>query len=326
MQALEKVSQVFSKYFALIVILVSFVAFAAPEGFTWIGAYITLLLGIIMFGMGTTMKLSDFSVVAKKPVPVIIGLLAQFLIMPLAAFVIAYAMGLPPELAAGLVLVGACPGGTASNVMVYLSRGDVPVSVAMTSVSTMLAPILTPLIVLLLAGQWLPVGVGDMFMSIVQVIIIPIALGIIVSRFFPKAVEKGKSALPLVSVLAIMLIVAAVVALNADNLATTGVAVFTAVILHNAFGLGLGYLTAKFAGLDETKRRAISMEVGMQNSGLGAALAAAHFAPLAALPSAVFSVWHNISGPILVSIWNRGGGEGTSASENESSSKVPVEN
>lgn len=305
MQLLGKFSQFVSKYFALIVILVSVIAFVTPDTFAWIGAYITILLGVVMFGMGTTMKLSDFKVVAQKPAPVFIGLLAQFLIMPLTAFAIAYALNLPPELAAGLVLVGACPGGTASNVMVYLSRGDVPVSVAMTSVSTMLAPLLTPLIVLLLAGQWLPVGVGDMFFSIVEVIIIPIALGILVRKLLPDTVEKSQAALPLVSVVAIMLIVSAVIAANTENIVTSGVAVFAAVVLHNGFGLALGYLAAKWAKLDETKRRAISIEVGMQNSGLGAALATAHFSPLAALPSALFSVWHNISGPLLVSFWNR---------------------
>ncbi|MFC4736579.1 bile acid:sodium symporter family protein [Bacillus daqingensis] len=306
MKAVQQIGALVSRYFALIVLVVAFIAYLSPATFTWVGAYITILLGIVMFGMGTTMKLADFKVVAKQPMPVAIGLLAQFLIMPLTAFGIAYLLNLPPELAAGLVLVGACPGGTASNVMVYLSKGDVPVSVAMTSVSTMLAPLFTPLIVFLLANQWLPVGAGDMFMSIVEVILIPIALGILAARFLPAAVERGQAALPLVSVGAIMLIVSGVVAANAENIVTSGAAVFAAVILHNGAGLALGYLAAKWAGLDETKRRAVSIETGMQNSGLGAALATAHFSPLAALPSAIFSVWHNISGPALVSYWSRG--------------------
>ncbi|MFZ4453755.1 bile acid:sodium symporter family protein [Salibacterium aidingense] len=307
MNAVQKIGSFMSKYFAFIVILVSLIAYAAPSAFVWLGAYVTILLGIVMFGMGMTMKLRDFRVVAQQPAPVFIGLLAQFLIMPLAAFVIATIMGLPPELAAGLVLVGACPGGTASNVMVYLSKGDVPVSVAMTSVSTMLAPLLTPLIVYLLANQWLPVGAGDMFLSIVQVIIIPIALGLLAAKFLPDFTEKGQAALPLVSVTAIILIVAAVVAGNVENIATSGLTVFAAVVLHNGIGLALGYLAARVTGLDETKRRAVSIETGMQNSGLGAALATAHFSPLAALPSAIFSVWHNISGPALVSYWSTRG-------------------
>ncbi|WP_100398075.1 bile acid:sodium symporter family protein [Bacillus sp. FJAT-44742] len=304
MNSLERTSNFFSKYFAVFVILIALIAFAVPEGFVWIAPYITILLGIIMFGMGLTMRLSDFAVVAKKPLPVFIGIVAQFVIMPLVAFGLAIALQLPPELAAGLVLVGACPGGTASNVMVYLAKGDVPVSVAMTSVSTMLAPFLTPFILLVLAGEWLPVDAGAMFMSIIQVIIIPIALGILVRRFMPETVEKGTAALPIVSIVAILAIVAAVIGANTENLITSGLAIFAAVILHNGFGYLLGYATAKVCGLDETKRRAISIEVGMQNSGLGATLATVHFTPLAALPSAIFSVWHNISGPALVSLWS----------------------
>ncbi|GEL08214.1 bile acid:sodium symporter family protein [Salisediminibacterium halotolerans] len=319
MKGLQLAGSFMSRYFAIIVIFVSVIAFFTPDAFVWIAPYITILLGVIMFGMGTTMRPEDFKIVLQKPFPVLFGVVAQFVVMPLAALGIAYAMQLPPELAAGLVLVGACPGGTASNVMVYLSRGDVPVSVAMTSVSTMLAPVLTPLAVFLLADQWLPVGFADMFMSIVQVIIIPIALGLLVSKLLPAAVDRAQSALPMVSVTAILLIVAAVISGNTENLVTSGIAVFTAVILHNSFGLLLGYFTAKSVGLDETKRRAISIEVGMQNSGLGAALATAHFTPMAALPSAIFSVWHNISGPALVSFWNKGGSEEINGNEKDKS-------
>jgi BASS family bile acid:Na+ symporter len=305
LNGLSAFSQFVSKYFAVIVILISAIAFLSPDTFTWIAPHITLLLGIIMFGMGLTLKISDFGVVLKKPITVIIGVIAQFVIMPLVAFALAIALNLPPELAAGLVLVGACPGGTASNVMVYLAKGDVPVSVAMTSISTLLAPILTPLILLILAGQWLPVDAGAMFVSIIKVIIIPIALGITLRRLMPIYVEKSTTILPLISIVAILAIVSAVVGANKENIATTGLLLFIAVMLHNTIGLALGYLTAKLVGLDEAKRRAISIEVGMQNSGLGASLATVHFSPLAALPSALFSVWHNISGPLLVSIWSR---------------------
>jgi BASS family bile acid:Na+ symporter len=298
-------SQFVSKYFAVFVIFISVIAFLSPEAFTWIIPHITLLLGIIMFGMGLTLKLSDFAIVAKKPVPVVIGVIAQFVIMPLVAFGLAYVLNLPPELAAGLVLVGACPGGTASNVMVYLAKGDVPVSVAMTSISTLLAPLLTPFILLLLAGQWLPVDASAMFVSIIKVIIIPIALGIIIRKIIPAFVDNGTTVLPLISIVAILAIVSAVVGANKGNIASTGLLLFVAVMLHNLFGLFLGYVTAKLVGLDEAKRRAISIEVGMQNSGLGASLATAHLSPLAALPSALFSVWHNISGPALVSLWSR---------------------
>lgn len=294
-----------NKYFAVFVLIVAFIAYLLPDVFVGITGYITILLGIIMFGMGLTLNLSDFRIVAKKPLPVLTGVIAQFVIMPLAAFVIALVLQLPPEIAAGLVLVGACPGGTASNVMVYLAKGDLPVSVAMTTVSTLLAPLLTPLALLVLANEWLPVDPLAMFLSIFQVIIIPIALGLIVKQLFPKTVEKSVQALPIVSMAAIIAIVAGVVGANQENIAATGLLVFAAVVLHNSFGLVLGYVTAKLVGLDETKRRAVSIEVGMQNSGLGTQLATVHFTPLAALPSAIFSVWHNISGPLLVSWWGR---------------------
>lgn len=294
-----------NKYFAVFVLVVAFIAYLLPDVFVGITGYITILLGIIMFGMGLTLNLSDFRIVGKKPLPVLTGVIAQFVIMPLAAFIIALVLQLPPEIAAGLVLVGACPGGTASNVMVYLAKGDLPVSVAMTTVSTLLAPLLTPFALLVFANEWLPVDPLAMFLSIFQVIIIPIALGLIIKQLFPKTVEKSVRALPIVSMAAIIAIVAGVVGANQENIAATGLLVFAAVVLHNSFGLALGYVTAKLVGLDETKRRAVSIEVGMQNSGLGTQLATVHFTPLAALPSAIFSVWHNISGPLLVSWWGR---------------------
>jgi BASS family bile acid:Na+ symporter len=305
MNKVSAFSHFVSKYFAVFVIFISVFAFISPEKFTWIAPHITLLLGIIMFGMGLTLKLTDFAIVAKKPLPVVIGVIAQFVIMPLVAFGLAYALNLPPELAAGLVLVGACPGGTASNVMVYLAKGDVPVSVAMTSISTLLAPLLTPFILLMLAGQWLPVDASAMFVSIIKVIIIPIVIGITIRKLFPPFVDKGITILPLISIAAILAIVSAVVGANKGNIASTGWLLFVAVMLHNLFGLFFGYITAKLVGLDEAKRRAISIEVGMQNSGLGASLATVHFSPLAALPSAIFSVWHNISGPAFVTLWSR---------------------
>lgn len=305
MKALSSFSYFVSKYFIVWVIALAVIAYYAPSGFTWIAPYISLLLGIIMFGMGLTLKAKDFAIVFKKPIPVIIGILAQYIIMPVVAFALAKLLNLSPELAAGLVLVGACPGGTASNVMVYLAKGDVPLSVAMTSCSTLLAPILTPLVLLLFAGEWIPVDAGSMFLSIVQVIIIPIVLGILINYFLPKAVEKSTEALPLVSVVAIVAIVAAVVSGNRDTIATTGALLFVAVMLHNVFGLLFGYLVGAITGLDVTQRRAISIEVGMQNSGLGASLATTYFSPATALPSAVFSVWHNISGPLLATIWSQ---------------------
>lgn len=304
-KVLAAISTIAGKYFAVWVVIISVIAFLSPDTFAWASHYVTILLGIVMFGMGLTLKVADFKIVLTKPLPVLIGVAAQYVLMPLIGFTLAKWMNLPPEMAAGLVLVGACPGGTASNVMVYLAKGDVPLSVAMTSISTLLAPVATPFILLLLAGQWLPVDPQAMLLSIVQVVIVPIVLGLLMRSIFPSQVEKSTTVVPLVSVLAIMIIVAAVVGANAENIATSGFFLFSAVMLHNVLGLLLGYVTALLLGLDEVKRRAISIEVGMQNSGLGASLATAHFTPLAALPSAIFSVWHNISGPILATFWSR---------------------
>lgn len=305
MKILETISTIAGKYFAVWVICIAIIAFVAPDPFLIFGGYITILLGIVMFGMGLTLKAVDFKMVITNPVPVIIGVCAQYIIMPLSAFLIAYIMNLPAELAAGLVLLGSVPGGTASNVMVYLAKGNVPLSITMTSFSTLLAPIATPLILLLLAGKWMPVDPMAMFTSIIQVIIFPIILGIVIRRFTPQVVEKSMNVIPLISVVAIMIIVSAVVAGNVKSITSAGSIIFAAVALHNAFGLLFGYLTARVLGLDESNRRAISIEVGMQNSGLGVALATAHFGPLAALPSVLGAVWHNISGPILATYWSK---------------------
>jgi bile acid:Na+ symporter, BASS family len=305
MKVLEAVSTIAGKYFAVWVILISVIAFLVPDPFLGLGGYITILLGVVMFGMGLTLKAVDFKIIFTKPLPVLLGVCAQFIIMPSVAFILAKLLNLPAELAAGLVLLGCVPGGTASNVMVYLAKGNVPLSIAMTSVSTLLAPIMTPLLLLLLAGQWMPVDPVAMFMSIVQVIIVPIILGLVIKKFFPVAVEKSLTVLPLISVAAIITIVAAVVSGNAASIAASGLLIFTAVMLHNGFGLLLGYFTGKVLGQNEVNRRAISIEVGMQNSGLGVALATAHFGPMAALPSVLAAAWHNISGPILATYWSK---------------------
>ena len=305
MQQLEKLSGFAGKYFAVWVMAAAIIAFFIPDAFVFLGGYITILLGVVMFGMGLTLEPVDFKLMLTNPIPVIIGVLAQFIIMPLVALGIAYMMNLPPELAAGLVLLGSVPGGTASNVMVYLARGNLPLSITMTSFSTFLAPLVTPFLLLGLAGQWMPVNAMDMFLSIVQVIIVPIALGFIVKKIMPTAVDKSINVVPLISILAIVIIVAAVVSGNVDTIASAGFVLFIAVFLHNGAGLMLGYAAAWLSGLKESDRRAIAIEVGMQNSGLGVALATAHLGAMAALPSAIAAVWHNISGPILATFWSK---------------------
>ena len=315
MKTLQSISNFAGKYFAFIVILFSVLAFMVPSMFTMFSAYITILLGIVMFGMGLTLKASDFKLVFTNPIPVLIGLVAQFSIMPAIAFVIAYLLNLPPQLAAGLVLLGSVPGGTSSNVMVFLAKGNVPLSITMTSVSTLLAPVMTPLLLLIFAGQWLPVDPMSMFMSIIQVIIIPIILGLVVSKFLPIVTEKSIPILPLVSIVAITIIISAIIAGNKENIATAGVLVFVAVLLHNAFGLLLGYFAAKLFKLSKQDQRAISIEVGMQNAGLGVSLANSYFSPLAALPSAFSSAWQVITGTFLATYWAKREIKNTSASD-----------
>ena len=257
-----------------------------------------MLLGIVMFGMGMTLKLADFKLVFQRPRDVFIGALAQFTIMPLLAYFLATAFGLPPELAAGVILVGTCPGGTSSNVMTYLARGDVALSVSMTMTTTVLAPIVTPLLTWWLAGAWVEISLAAMMMSIVQVVILPIVAGLIINSFFEAQVQKVVKILPLVSVIAIVLIVGGVVAVSSQKIMETGLLIMAVVMCHNLLGYGTGFLLAKSLHMDIAKAKAISIEVGMQNSGLATSLAMLHFGPAAAIPGAIFSVWHNISGSL----------------------------
>jgi BASS family bile acid:Na+ symporter len=257
-----------------------------------------MLLGIVMFGMGMTLKLADFKLVFQRPRDVFIGALAQFTIMPLLAYFLATAFGLPPELAAGVILVGTCPGGTSSNVMTYLARGDVALSVSMTMTTTVLAPIVTPLLTWWLAGAWVEISLAAMMMSIVQVVILPIVAGLIINSFFEAQVQKVVKVLPLVSVIAIVLIVGGVVAVSSQKIMETGLLIMAVVMCHNLLGYGTGFLLAKALHMDIAKAKAISIEVGMQNSGLATSLAMLHFGPAAAIPGAIFSVWHNISGSL----------------------------
>lgn len=309
---MNKIPTWIASHITIIVVAVTALALFVPSSFLWIGtATITPLLGVVMFGMGLTLKPSDFKPVLMHPKEIIIGELAQFIIMPFVAWILCNLLNLPPELALGVILVGCCPGGTASNVICYIAKGDVALSVAMTGVSTLLAPFVTPALVLLLAGESVNVNVVGMFMSIVQVVILPIAAGLIISHFFHNFTEKITPFLPMFSTLAIAAIIGIIVSHNAQNIIGCSLIVAVAVILHNLLGLSFGYIASLLLGLSPEKRTAISIEVGMQNSGLATSLAATHFAmyPLAAIPGAIFSVWHNFSGSIAAQIlkkWNKG--------------------
>ncbi|KGJ79125.1 Bile acid:sodium symporter [Cryobacterium roopkundense] len=305
MHRIRAVSAFVGRWFALIVLAAGGLALAVPGAFSGMTVAIPCLLSVIMLGMGMTLRPVDFAIVAKRPWPLLLGVAAQYVVMPLLGLGIAVALDLSPLLTAGMILVGASPGGTASNVMVYLSKGDTALSVAMTTVSTLLAPILTPLLVLLLAREILPVDPGALFISILQIVLVPVLAGLLLRLFLPRLVEKLLDVLPLVSVAGITVVVMAVVAASSSTLLSIGILVVVAVVLHNSLGLTLGYLIGRVFGLPIASRRAISIEVGMQNSGLAAALAVAHFNPVAALPAAIFSVWHNVSGSLLASYWSR---------------------
>ena len=271
------------------------------------GTLIAVLLGVVMFGMGLATRIDDFKVVFSRPKDIAIGCVAQFTVMPTLAWALSRMFGLDDALTIGVVLVGCCPGGTASNVMTYLAKGDLALSVGMTGVSTILAPFLTPALTWLLAGETVEVDKTAMFVGILWVVILPICLGFAAKHFCPKATERVVRFMPTVSSVVIAVIIVLVLAANARRLADGGPAVFIVVILHNACGLALGYLIAAALRLAEPKRRALCIEVGMQNSGLAASLAAVHFAayPMAAVPGAIFSVWHNVSGAFVARLFTR---------------------
>ena len=305
---MKKICDFIAKWMGVLVLMVAAVSMIVPQWLTWVGTWvINPMLGVIMFGMGLTLTANDFRIILHRPVDILIGCLTQFTVMPLLAWGLTWAFSLPQELAIGVILVGCCPGGTASNVITYLAKGDLALSVGMTATSTLLAPVLTPLLVWLLAGEKVQVDVLGMLLSILWVVILPIGLGLLVKRFAPRVSEKAVAYLPALSTLTISTIVFIVIAANAEKLLSSGLIVILVVILHNLGGLGVGYLIGVALRLSPAKRRAISIEVGMQNSGLASSLANLHFAayPMAAIPGAIFSVWHNISGGIVARLFIR---------------------
>ena len=306
---MKRLCDMISKYMGVLVLLSALAALVFPGFLSRLKpALINPLLGVIMFGMGLTLKPEDFRVVFSRPRDVLIGCLAQFTVMPLLAFALTRIFKLDAALAIGVILVGCCPGGTASNVITYLARGDLALSVGMTATSTLLAPVLTPLLVWLLAGETVDVDVAGMLLSILWVVILPIVLGLVVRRLWPRTTGRATVWLPALSTLAICMIVIIVIAANAHKLLAGGWIIMLVVVLHNVLGLAVGYMIGAILRLQPAKRRAISIEVGMQNSGLATSLATLHFAsyPLTAIPGALFSVWHNISGAVVARIYSSG--------------------
>jgi len=272
----------------------------AASGKTWISE----ALAAVMLGMGLTLTRQDVLNLRHSSRTLIIGVALQYLVMPLGAWLIAVGLDLPKILAVGVILVGACPGGTASNVVAYLSRGDVALSVGMTTVSTLLSPILTPLWIWILASTWVSIDPLPLLWTVTKIVLLPVVIGMIVRGFWHPNRWVLEGSLPIFSMVIIAWIVRVIVGLNHDQLNVT-VVVLIAVVAHNTLGLGLGYWGSGISNADNQQRRTVAIEVGMQNSGLAVALAVVHFGPMAAVPGAIFSIWHNVTGPLLASVWRR---------------------
>ena len=304
---MKRLCDFIAHWMGALVLLAAVLAVLKPEPLMAIGTWvINLMLGLIMFGMGLTLSPRDFQVVFSRPKDVLTGCLAQFTVMPLMAWLLTKAFALPADLALGVILVGCCPGGTASNVITYLAKGDLALSVGMTATSTLLAPLLTPFLVWLMAGTFVNVDTLGMLLSIVYVVIAPIVVGFLIQHYLPEFTRRAVAYLPAFSSVVIAMVVAVVVGHNASRLLTGGLIVVLVVMLHNLSGLALGYAIGRLLGLSHDKRTSISIEVGMQNSGLASSLATIHFAafPMATIPGAIFSVWHNISGALVAKLYS----------------------
>lgn len=286
-------------------ILITVLSYLHPQLLAPHSSFIVPLLGVVMLGMGMTLRYENFVEILKRPKLIAVGVGLQFLLMPLIAFLVSTVLGLEESLLIGLVLVGSCPGGTASNVICYLARGDVALSIILTTVSTLLAVILTPLLAWLYIGQRVPVPVIDMMLDIFKIIFLPVATGVLINHYLGERLHLVKRLFPFISVLAIILIIGIIMALTQPQLHLVALPVLTAVVWHNLTGLAAGFYVCRWLGYDDRTCRTIAIEVGMQNSGLGVALAKNYFSVLAALPGAVFSVWHNISGSIFAGYWTR---------------------
>ena len=290
------------KCFPLAAVLISIFAYLFPGTLTPFGFLIVPLLGFIMLGMGATLSLKDFSEVVRNPRAVLIGMVLQFGLMPLSAYVIAKIMNLPQDQMIGLVLVGSVAGGTASNVITYLAGGDVALSITMTACSTVVGIFLTPLLSAFYLGKTVDVPMWQMFQSILQIVALPVGIGLGINRLMRGREQILHRVCPLLSAAGIVFVIGIIMSLNVAALKESGILILAAVILHNGIGMTAGYFCAKLLRCPKKECITISIETGMQNSGLAAALAKQFFGVTCALPGAIFSVWHNISGSIFASI------------------------
>lgn len=294
---------IIEKNFHIIIMGFAVFAFLSPESFYWVEPFVKQIIGGIMFCMGATLRFVDFKKIITKPKLIFVGILLQYTCMPLLAYSISKILQLPTEQMIGMVILGACPGGTASNLITFLSKGNVALSVSLTLCSTILAPILTPIILYLLLAQEVPLDVMELMKSVFWIVFFPIMDALVIRHYFEKQFEKISFVFPSIAILLISLVVAFIIGIDKELLITVPVLLFLAVVLHNGLGYVLGYVISKMLRFSEKNARTIAIEVGMQNSGLGLAIANQFFNAAVALPSALFSIWHNLSGVYLAKKW-----------------------
>ena len=298
-----KITFFIEKHFLILILSFSAAGYLKPDFFIWAKAYIPFLLGIIMLGMGMNLDFSDLWILRKEPKWIIVGVCLQYIVMPLSAVVISRILNLPSEIMLGLIIVGSCPGGTASNVIVYLARAHLALSITLTLISTFLAPLLTPFWIYYLAGKYIDISFLSLVKSTFWIVMFPLADGLIIRKLFREKIKPVITIFPSISILSISFIIACIIGLNSQTLASFPLLILLAVILHNISGFTAGYMVSNILKFPVNVCRTIAIEVGMQNSGLGTALAITYFSKLTALPSVLFSVWHNISGVILARIY-----------------------
>jgi BASS family bile acid:Na+ symporter len=310
---MKSVFKLIEKYFFAVILLGVAVSLLWPDSFKWVLSeysginMLNLMLSIILFTMGTTLKADDFVNVFKKPKEISVGILAQYIIMPVIAFCLARMFSLSDALTVGVILVGTVPGGTASDVITFLSKGDVALSVSLTAVSTVISPLLTPVITLLLIGNQIHFNPTDMFISILEIVIIPIVLGLALNYRFPKFCDELKDYLPAVSSVVICLIVSGVIGANKEAILTSSAIIIAVIVLQYFIAMFLGFCVGYLAGMDKKQIITIAIELSFQNSGLSTGLAKNHFPGLvqATVPGALYSVWQNLAGSILAYVFRR---------------------
>jgi len=302
MQVVKKIGNWISLNLIYFVIAVTIFAFFVPNAFVWASSRQMRLMQIVMLTMGLTMSLSDFGMVVKQPKYVLFVSVLQFVWMPFSGWLVCKLFNLPTELALGVILVGCCPGGTASNICTFLAKGDTPLSITCTAVSTLLCPIVTPVMMVLYAQTYIDIPFMSMVTSILQIVFMPLALGFIINGIFKKYMDYVTPFLPIISTMTFMCALGGIISSNVQTMVTSGALIFLCCLLHNISGLAIGHALSGLFKFPKPVQRACSIEIGMQNSGLASTLSMSLFTPATALAGAVFGIWHSLTGAIYASL------------------------